>query len=77
MTASGFLDADPLCIASSMEYSRSVDDDEAEQENRSQHVFSTWTSTLPSRSLFPFRLAQDPTQCTRKCNMGHQPQHLG
>ena len=51
MTASGFLDTDPLCVASSGEYSQSVDEEEeAEREICAQHVFY-YMDKLPTFSL--------------------------
>ena len=51
MTASGFLDTDPLCVASSAEYSQSVDEEEeSEREVCSQHVFY-YMDKLPTFSL--------------------------
>ncbi|KAG8219037.1 nucleoporin subcomplex protein binding to Pom34-domain-containing protein [Butyriboletus roseoflavus] len=51
MTASGFLDTDPLCVASSAEYSQSVDEEEeAEREICAQHVFY-YMDQLPTFSL--------------------------
>jgi len=51
MTASGFLDTDPLCVASSAEYPQSVDEEEeAEREICAQHVFY-YMDKLPTFSL--------------------------
>ncbi|KIJ16423.1 hypothetical protein PAXINDRAFT_155115 [Paxillus involutus ATCC 200175] len=69
MTASGFLATDPLCIASSMEYSRSVDDDEAEQENRSQHVL--YMDKHPTFSLvIPLSSCTGPNAVYEKVQYG-------
>lgn len=51
MTASGFLDTDPLCVASSAQYSQSVDEEEeAEREICAHHVFY-YMDKLPTFSL--------------------------
>ncbi|KAH0840297.1 hypothetical protein J3R83DRAFT_1306 [Lanmaoa asiatica] len=51
MTSSGFLDTDPLCVASSAEYSQSVDEEEeTERELCAQHVFY-YMDKLPTFSL--------------------------
>ena len=51
MTASGFLDTDPLCVASSAECSQSLDEEEeAEREICAQHVFH-YMDKLPTFSL--------------------------
>lgn len=59
MTASGFLDTDPLCVASSTEYS--VDqEEEAEREICAQHVFY-YLDKLPTFSLvIPLSSASGP-----------------
>ncbi|KIJ13298.1 hypothetical protein PAXINDRAFT_136264 [Paxillus involutus ATCC 200175] len=70
MTASGFLDTDPLCTASSTEYSRSVDDDQAEQENCSQHVFY-YMDKLPTFSLvIPLSSCTGPNAVYEKVQYG-------
>ncbi|KAF8433047.1 nucleoporin subcomplex protein binding to Pom34-domain-containing protein [Boletus edulis BED1] len=51
MTASGFLDTDPLSVTSSAEYSQSVDEEEeAERELCARHVFY-YMDKLPTFSL--------------------------
>lgn len=51
MTASGFLDTDPLCVGSSAEYSQCMDgEEEAEREICAQHVFY-YMDKLPTFSL--------------------------
>ena len=51
MTATGFLDTDPLCVASSADYSQLVDEEEeAERELCAQHVFY-YMDKLPTFSL--------------------------
>ncbi|KAF9226911.1 hypothetical protein BS17DRAFT_697218 [Gyrodon lividus] len=70
MTASGFLDTDPLCAASSAEYSRSVHGDDAEQEICSQHVFY-YMDKLPTFSLvIPLSSCTGPNAVYEKVQYG-------
>ncbi|KAG9317859.1 hypothetical protein JVU11DRAFT_2087 [Chiua virens] len=50
MTAFGFLDTDPLCVASSAEYSQSMAEEETQREICAQHVFY-YMDKLPTFSL--------------------------
>ena len=71
MTASGFLDTDPLCVASSAEYAQSVGgEEEAEREICAQHVFH-YVNKLPTFSLvIPLLSCTGPNAVYEKVQYG-------
>ncbi|KIJ69754.1 hypothetical protein HYDPIDRAFT_120759 [Hydnomerulius pinastri MD-312] len=70
MTASGFLDTDPLSTAASADYARVVSADEVEQELCSQHVFY-YLEKLPTFSLvIPTSSCSGPNAVYEKVQYG-------